>query len=137
MEMTNRERLSRMIMTVGQDDEEFLRAIVSAEDAPSLQKVLNEYGFAFTTEELEEIFSEGVEGLNRLAAADGELSEMQLEEVAGGGFVRGTLRLAGSCVAAFGFGCLCGICPAAYAATPYVAVVLAAWTTAGYMKKGW
>lgn len=64
-----------------------------------------------------------------------ELSEGQLDDVAGGGFINGTLRLAASSVAAFGYGALCGICPAACAGSPYVAVGLSAWTTAGYVKK--
>ena len=67
-------------------------------------------------------------------ATDAELSADDLDDVAGGGFIKGTARLIVSCGVAFGYGALCGICPAAYAGAPYVAGGLTAWTTAGYLS---
>lgn len=138
MENAKKEMLKQQIIDEMNSDREFCRAFVSTADAASLQKVLTAHGYEISTEEIEELYAEGVEGiLNYSASGEEELSEGQLEDVAGGGVVRGTLRFAASCALGFGYGCLCGVCPAAYAGAPYVAGGLAVWSASGYSKKGW
>ena len=134
MELTKKELLTQRITASANEDQEFFKAFIGAQDAPTLQKVLQDNGFEFTLEEIDEFFSDGVDGI--LAHNNGgELSEDQLDDVAGGGFLKGTVRLIVSGGVAFGYGALCGICPAAYAYAPHVAGGLAVWTTAGYMSK--
>ena len=123
MEMTKKEMLVQKITAAVTDDQDFYKDFISAQDAPSLQKVLQVHGFDFTVEEVEEFFSAGVDVILNQSEA-GELSEEQLDDVAGGGFLRGTARLIVSSGVAFGYGALCGICPAACAGAPYVAGVL-------------
>ena len=138
MEKAKKEMLMEQIVEQMNNDREFCRDFVSAEDAPSVQKVLCSHGYEITTQEVEELYSEGVRGILDYTASHGDaLSEADLEEVAGGGVIRGTLRLAVSCAAGYGYGCLCGVCPAAYAGAKWVAGGLAVWTAAGYAKKGW
>ena len=132
MEKNRNEMLKQQIRALAEEDESFIRAFVAAEDAASLQAVLQEHGIDAESEELDELFAEGVRGF-----VDGELTEDELEVAAGGGFVRGTLRFIGSCAVGFGYGAFCAVCPAAYAAAPYVATGLGIWTAAGYAKKGW
>lgn len=139
MENAKREMLAQKLMDAVNNNDDFCKAFVSAEDAPSVQKVLKENGFDVSLEDVEAIFLDGLNEIKKLkstAPAD-VLSEEQLDDVAGGGAIRGTLRFIASGAAAFGYGCLCGLCPAASVGTPYVAVGLAAWTTDGYLKKGW
>lgn len=139
MEQTKKEMLAQKIMEAVNENNDFCKSFVAAEDATALQKVLNDNGFDVTVEDVEAIFADGLKEI--LAAKENamaeELSEDQLDDVAGGGFFRGTLRTAASAAAGFGFGCLCGLCPAASVATPYVVGGLTAWSTAGYLKKGW
>lgn len=137
MDHMKKEMLSKRIIDEMNNDQEFCRAFVSSADASSLQKVLSDHGYEITTEEIEALYGEGVNGIMNYEASGEELSEDQLEDVAGGGFLRGTLRFAASCAVGFGYGCLCGVCPAAYAYAPHVATGLAVWTAAGYVKKGW
>lgn len=135
MENIRKEMLAQQIVAEVNNNEEFAKAFVSAEDAAAVQKVLKENGIEVTLEEVEEIFVDGANGILNNQAD--ELAEDQLDDVAGGGAIRGTLRLAVSCAVGFGYGCLCGVCPAAYAGAKYVAGGLAIWTAAGYKKKGW
>ena len=132
----NKELISQQIIEAMTNDEAFCRAFVSAEDAASVQKVLVDNGFDFSLAQVEEIFAEGVQAIMKHNESD-ELSEDMLDNVAGGGFLRGTLRLAVSAGVGFGYGCFCGLCPAASAGANYVAGGLAIWTAAGYKKKGW
>ena len=133
MELTKKELLAQKITAAATEDQEFFKAFIGAQDAPALQKVLQNNGFEFTLEGIDEFFANGVDGI---LAHNGsaELTEDQLDDVAGGGFIKGTARLIVSCGVAFGYGALCGICPAAYAGAPYVAGGLTAWTTAGYLS---
>lgn len=138
MEMTNKEILAKQISDALNTNEEFCKALLSAEDATSAQKVLNENGIDVTIEDVEAIFNDGMDELKKFKDnADRELSDQQLDDIAGGGVVRGVLRTTGSAVAAFGMGMACGanpaFCPAAYSAS----TGLAAWSAAGFMKKGW
>ena len=134
MENNRKEMLAQQI-NAQINNEEFAKAFVSAADAASVQKVLQEYGIHITLEEVNDIFVDGATSILNNQAD--ELAEDQLDEVAGGGALRGTLRLAVSCAVGFGYGCLCGVCPAACAGANYVAGGLAIWTAAGYKKKGW
>ena len=139
MEKHTKEVLAQQIFAMATDNEDFCKALVSAEDAPSAKKVLNENGFPVSLEDVDEIFADGLSEIMKFkdsGAAD-ELSEGQLDDIAGGGAIRGTLRLAVSAGVAFGFGMFCGICPAAAVASPYVAGGLTAWSTAGYLRKDW
>lgn len=136
MDQAKKEMLAKKILEAVNENNDFCKAFVAAEDAASLQKVLKSNGFDVTVEDVEAMFAEGLKEILTVkeGAAATELSEDQLDDVAGGGFFRGTLRLVASSAVGFGFGCLCGVCPAAAAATPYVAGGLTAWTTAGYLK---
>ena len=134
-----KKELAKQIFDAVNENEDFCKALLSVEDAASAQKVLKENGFNVTQDDVEAIFKDGLDEILKFkesGAAD-ELSVEQLDNIAGGGVVRGVLRTAVSAAGAFGFGMLCGVCPAACAATPYVAGGLAAWSTAGYLKKGW
>ncbi len=139
MENMRKDMLSQQIMTKANEDEIFLKAFISATDALSVQQVLSENGIEITEEEVNEIFVDGVKEIQKYTDthASGELSDEDLSEVAGGGFVRYLVRGTISAAAGFGFGCLCALCPAASVATPYVVGGLAIWCAAGYLKKGW
>lgn len=132
MEMTKKELLVEKITASVNEDQEFYKAIISAPDAATLQTVLKENGFDFTIAEIEECFTDGVTEILNYQAE--ELSENQLDDVAGGGFFRGTARLIVSCGVGFGYGVVCGLCPAASAGAGYVAGGLAIWTACGYKK---
>ena len=134
-----KKELTQTLFDAVNGNEVFCKSLLAAEDAASAQKVLNENGFDVTKEDVEAIF---VDGLNEIlkfkeSATVDELSVGQLDNVAGGGFLKGALRTVASAAAGFGFGVVCGVCPAASAATPWVVGGLAAWSTAGYLKKGW
>ena len=128
------ENITKKITAAVTEDMDFFKAFISAQDAPALQKVLQDNGFEFTLEEINEFFSNGVDGILTYNES-AELSEDQLDDVAGGGFIKGTARLIVSSGVAFGYGALCGICPAAASGAPYVVGGLTAWTTAGYLSK--
>ena len=128
------ENIKQKITDAAINDLDFFKDFIAAQDAPALQKVLQARGFELTVEEIEDLFSDGVDTILDHNQAE-ELSEDQLDDVAGGGFLKGTARLIISGGVAFGYGAFCGICPAAYAGAPYVAGGLAAWTTAGYLSK--
>ena len=136
--MTNekKESLAKKIMTSANENGEFVKAFAAVEDAPSLEKLLNANGFEVSLEEVEALFAEGMQEISKYkdSATDGELSEKELSDVAGGGFILGTFVLAGSSVAAFGWGALCAVCPLAVTATPYVVGGLTVATTAAYMN---
>lgn len=133
MEMTKKEMLAQKITAAVTEDQEFYKAFISAQDAAALQKVLQNHGFDFTVDEVEALFRDGATEIVKQTNVN-ELSEEDLDAVAGGGFFRGTARLIVSCGVAFGYGALCGVCPAACAGANYVAGGLAVWTAAGYMK---
>ena len=138
MTNTNKEMLTSQIIAALNEDESFVNEFITAQDAPAVQEVLAEHGFELTLDEINELFSEGVTQIQCFAQqASDELSEEQLSQVAGGGFIRYLVRGAVSGAVGFGFGCLCGVCPAAAVATPYVVGGLALWCAAGYLKKGW
>lgn len=133
MEMTKNELFSQKFIDAVTNDMDFYKAFISAENPAALQKVLKDHGFEATIEEIEDCFKKGVNEI--LSNNANELSEDQLEDVAGGGAIRGTARLIVSCGAAYGYGCLCALYPPAFSGAKYVAGGLAIWTTAGYKKK--
>ena len=83
MELTKKELLAQKITAAATEDQEFFKAFIGAQDAPALQKVLQNNGFEFTLEEIDEFFANGVDGI---LAHNGsaELTEDQLDDVAGG-----------------------------------------------------
>lgn len=133
--------LVKQISDAVNGDESFCKALLSVEDAASAQAILKENGIDASLQDVEGIFKDGVSEIVKYKeasqAADGELDENQLANVAGGGIVRGVLRTSASAAGAFGFGMICGVCPAASVATPYVVGGLTAWSAAGYFKEGW
>lgn len=133
MEMTKKEMLAQKITAAVTEDQDFYKEFISAQDAATLQQVLRNHSFEFTVDEVEALFHDGAAEIVKHTSMD-ELSEEDLDDVAGGGFFRGTARLIVSCGVAFGYGALCGVCPAAYAGANYVAGGLTVWTAAGYMK---
>ncbi len=139
MENAKKEMLAQQLIESVNENGDLCKALVSAEDASSVQKVLAANGFEVTVEEVEAIFEDGVnEIMNTNGSEDnGELSEDQLENISGGGFLRGALRTTASAALGFGYGVFCGICPAASAGAPYVAGGLATWSAVGFKKKGW
>ena len=133
MEMSKKEMLAQKITAAVTEDQEFYKAFISAQDAATLQKVLSDHGFDFSVDEINDLFRSGAAEIVKQNSGN-ELSEEDLDDVAGGGFLKGTMRLIVSCGVAYGYGALCGVCPAAYAGAKYVAGGLTAWTAAGYMK---
>ena len=127
------ENITKKITAAVTEDMDFFKAFISAQDAPALQKVLKDHGFELTLDQIEALFASGVNGILDANKAE-ELTEDQLDDVAGGGFLRGTARLVVSCGVAFGYGALCGVCPAACAGANWVAGGLTVWTAAGYAK---
>lgn len=133
MEMTKKDMLAQKITAAVTEDQEFYKDFISAQDVASLQKILFAHGFDFTADEIEALFCAGAAEILKQSNMD-EISENDLDSVSGGGIIKGTARLIVSCGVAFGYGALCGVCPAACAGANYVAGGLAVWTAAGYMK---
>lgn len=132
----NKELLAQQIMSLVNEDEDFCKALVSAEDAPSVKEVLNEKGIDVSLEDVERLFENGRREVVRVmeSTPDAELSIEDLESVAGGRSFHGLARGIVSGAAAFGYGCLCGVFPPAAAGAPYVCAGLTAWTTAGAIR---
>jgi len=129
--------LIEQIKTLLQSNEEFCVELVKAENAEVAKDILNRYSVEASLEEVEEIFVEGRDNIIKYKEENQgkELSEEELDDVAGGGFWRGTLRLGASSAAAFGYGMACAVFPGLAAGAPVVVGGLTAWTAAGYMKK--
>ena len=129
----NKTMYMQQINELLESDESFVAALLSAEDAEAVQTVFADYGIDLSLDEVETLIARGQKEIQK-CLADGELSEESLEDVAGGGLGRYLLRGAASCVVAAGFGALCGVCPPAAAATPYVVGGLTAWCIDGLAK---
>ena len=136
MEQAKKEMLAQKLTEAVNKNDAFCQAFVSAKDAASIQKVLHENGIDVSLNDVEEMFTNGVGEISK-AYAEGELTEEQMDSVAGGGFFRGTLRFVAGCAVAFGYGCLGGVCPAATAGVSYVVGGVVAFATAGYLRRGW
>lgn len=138
MDIMKKEMIAQRVIEALNNEEAFAKELLAAEDAATAQKVLCANGFEVSVEEVEAIFADGMNEIKKFQnPASEELSADQLDDVAGGGVVRGVLRTAASAAAGFGYGLFCGVCPAASAGAPYVAGGLALWSTAGFKKKGW
>lgn len=136
MDSKKKEMFTQQLNDLANSNEQFCVALAAAEDAASVQQVLAENGFDVSIDEVEALYAEGAKQISEYISSktSDELAESQLSEVAGGGFLSGTLRLVVSTAVGFGYGCLCGVAPGFYSGAPYVAGGLAAWTTAGYRK---
>ncbi len=139
MEMMRKEMLVQQTMEMVNEDEGFFAALIGAEDAATVKKVLDEKGVEVSLEEVETLFRDGAQTIleHKDALESGELSLDQLDDVSGGGWGRYLVRGTISVAAGYGYGVFCAFCPTAYAFAPKVAVGLAAWSAAGYFKKGW
>ena len=133
MEQQKKEMLEQKLGEALQKNDAFCQAFAAAENAESIQGLLRDNGIDVSIGDVEGLFADGVKEILR-RNEEGELTEEDMDTVAGGGWIRGTIRLVASCGAGFGYGCICGVFPAASAAAPYVAGGLAAWTTAGYLR---
>lgn len=125
-------------------DDQFLKNLVSAQNAEETLQVLRENGFNLAIEEVKALIEQGTVSMKK-ATEDNELREEDLESVAGGGKWRGRVRFIGALARAAalgaGLGALCAVCPAAAVALPYVAAYAGItsfdWVVKGYEKKGW
>ena len=116
------------------EDEVFLREMVGARTTEDARKVLEKYGFTLSREEMESLMVTGKEALEE-AAREGELSEDELDTVAGGGKVRGTLRFVASLAIGGAAGFAIGLTGGAAAPGAYiVAGALTVWTLDGYAR---
>ena len=133
MEQGKREMLAQELLESLQKNDAFCQAFVAAENATTIQELLRNNGMDVSLSDVEELFADGVKEILK-SNVEGELTEKDMDSVAGGGWFRGTCRLVASSAVAFGYGCFCGVCPAASVGAPYVAGGLAVWTTAGYLR---
>lgn len=130
--MNNKERILAKL----QEDEGFMIALASVEDAVSAQKVLSDYQIELTLDEVKSMMEDGRKEVEK-AAESPELSEEELVSVAGGGWVRGFVRLGVSAIAVGGYYLIVAACPAAIIAAPAIAAGLGLWSKAGFDKRGW
>ncbi len=139
MTTTQKENLYKQIAEELKNNEEFLKAFAAAENENAMLKLLTEKGYEVSLDDVREMYEEGEKEIlkHKEDANNDELSEQSLESVAGGGWLRGLLRTAVSVAVGFGYGCICGVVPGAYAGARYVAGGLAYWSARGYNKKGW
>ena len=137
MEKINNSEVIAAINEKALADEAFVREMVAAKNTEEAQAVLRKNGFTLSDEDLTALAEVGKEPLDEMLK-NGELSEDELDSVAGGGKLRGTLRLVASLVAAAACGAIVGATGGAATPGAYiVAGVLGTWTLAGYAKKGW
>ena len=133
-------RFEELVLT----DDQFLNELIMAKTAEDTREIMLKNGFEVSLDEVHDLIEQGSSVLKK-TMDEGELSDADLEEVAGGGQLRGALRftaaLGRAAVIGAGFGALCAVCPAAAAATPYVigytALTSFDWIMKGYAKKGW
>lgn len=107
----------------------FSDALVACNRIEQMHALLNENGINITVDEVAEFTAAGGEALKRMDA--GELSAEDLDDVAGGGWFRKTVRFGIVAVGAAGVGFVCGVCPALTPiAYPY-AIAGAYWVSRG------
>ncbi len=133
--MENKNEMIQKIQDALMADEAFAKALIAVEDAAAAQKVISEYGFDLSVEEVEAIYQAGSGEIEKVLDSDEELSAEELGNVSGGGFWAGIAMTGVAAVGAFGFGMVCGVCPAAAVYTPYVVAGLTTMATAGWMSK--
>ena len=116
------------------EDESFIREMVAAKTMEQVKVVLQKNGYRLPDEEIALLMQSGKKNLDATLAED-ELTEEMLEDVAGGGKVRGTLRFIASLAAGAVGGFFIGVTGGAAAPGGYLlAGALTAWTVAGYAK---
>ncbi len=98
------------------ENEEFCTAFLQAGNVENLVQLLNKNGIEATADEVTEIVNEGNAALAAVKdAPDGELTEDELESVAGGKgwrrFFRGVASVVSGAALGFGLGALCGVFP--------------------------
>lgn len=130
--VTLREKIAEIIT-----EEEFCAALLMCDDVTKVQALLRENDIEATVEEIEALRADGEAEIETVKnTAKDELSENDLEDVAGGGkFWRGVGAVAVGAVGGFGLGVVCGVCPAftptAYSIATGYAVVAGCWVAAG------
>lgn len=100
-------------------DEAFCEKLAACKNAEETQQYLTECGINITLEEVAEFTAFGEESLKKYSSE--ELSASDLDEVAGGGWVRRSVRFLGAAAGGAALGFACGVCPALTPAIyPYV-----------------
>lgn len=139
MEKTRKELLQGQIADL-LNNEAFCEAFFRCGNAENVSALLAEYGVEASAGEIDEFVRDGNAALAAMKdAPDGELSEEQLEEVAGGGvwrrIARGAVSVVGGAALGFGLGCICGVCPAftpaAYTIAHAYAIGAGVWIATG------
>ena len=127
-----REMFVQEILEKLSHDEAFLQALAAAENAGDARQVLSENGFDMSLEQVEALVAAGEHQAEKFLenGMDCELSEGELEDVAGGGVIRGLIRSKVSKAALFG---LAAIAPRTI---PAAACKLGRWSAEGYAAKG-
>ena len=145
--MTIQERINQLVEDEGFENSQFLKDLVNAQSAEDTKVVLQRHGIDVSLDEVNDLIKTGATILNN--AEDNELSELELEKVAGGGKWRGAIRQLATYVGVAGVGlgmvALCAVCPEgapAWIAAGKVGMIAigaagTVWTMKGYHKKGW
>lgn len=128
MEITRKTNLQTAISAL-MDSEEFLNALAACASMEQVQQLLHENNVEITLEEVAEFQAEGTELLKKNATA--ELSEADLDNVAGGGKLRqfGRFVVAAAGGAVIGFAA--GVCPPLVPVAYGYAGVAAIWVARG------
>ena len=108
MEETRKNALQAEITALF-ENEEFTEALISCDTIEAMHKVLTENGIAITIEEVTYFQTVGSQALKN--ASKNELTEADLEAVAGGGWLRKTARFLTVATIGAGIGFACGVCP--------------------------
>ena len=128
------------------EDEAFMTALMCSSDTTKMCELLSSKGIDVSAEDMDELIQDGYTQLSAYGDQVGdELSEDQLEEVAGGGKLRGAVRyglvIVGAVAVGAALGGLVGI-GALAVSTAYLiglgySLVGGVWTLKGRKKKGW
>lgn len=144
--MEKKNALALEIQKKGEIDDQFLKDFIVAKNSEEIQAVLAKNGIEATIDEINDFIQEGQQIVTEVLSTD-ELSEDELETVAGGGKWRGRIRQAITYVGVAGIGvgmvAACSVFPGAASAwitlgkAGMIAVGAAgtAWTIKGYAKK--
>lgn len=110
---TERKEQIRLSLVPLLEDEAFLKALLTAEEPEKMSEVLGAYGVSVTSDEVDELMQEGIDGMLEMQEkVSDELNEEQLENVAGGGILKGIvvglLAVGGAVAIGAGLGVLAG-----------------------------
>ena len=120
MNNERKEMLQTSIVELMQN-EDFFEKLADCKTIEETQKCLTDAGVSITLGEVKEFTEFGTETLKNYSSD--ELSAKDLDEVAGGGWLRQTGRFLASAAGGAVLGFACGVCPALTPAIyPYVAV---------------